>query len=282
MRALVLGATGFIGRHLTRALRNRGDTVVEASLRDPAAAASAAAGCHAIVNLAGEPIAQRWTQRVKERLESSRIDLPRRFLDQLARSPEQPRTYVSPSGVDYYGTSETETFDESSPPGDGFLSRVCVAWEREALRAGDLGMRVCILRTGVVLGTDGGALRKMLLPFRMGAGGVIGSGKQWLSWIHVGDLVDIYLIAIDRASGIIDATAPNPVTNAQFTHALGAALHRPTFLPTPTMALRMMLGEGVDLLLKGQRVLPKRVVEEYGYAFKYPTIAEALRNLLAA
>jgi len=281
MNVLVLGASGFIGRHLTAALRSRGDSVVEASLRDPAAAANASLGCDAVVNLGGEPIAQRWNESLKERIESSRVELPRRFLEELARLPKQPATYVSPSGVDYYGTSETAAFDESSPPGDGFLARVCVGWEREAAHAADLGMRVCILRTGIALGTDGGALGKMLAPFRMGAGGIIGNGKQWLSWIHIDDLIAIYLLAIDRASGVMDATAPNPVTNAEFTRALGAALQRPAFAPVPTFALRMMLGEGADLLLKGQRVLPKRVTEEYGYPFAYPTLDKALANLLS-
>src|SRR5579871_917451 len=221
VQILMLGASGFVGRHLSHRLKQRGDTVVEASLRDPEAAASVASGCDAIVNLAGEPIAQHWNDDVKRRIEQSRVDAPRRFLDALAQRERRCRAYVSASAVGYYGTSETETFVEESSAGEDFLARVCVGWEREACRASDLGMRVAIVRTGVALGADGGALQKMLPPFYLGLGGVIGSGRQWISWVHVADLVGIYLTALDGAEGPLNACAPNPVTNAQFTHALG-------------------------------------------------------------
>jgi len=279
MNVLLVGATGFIGRGLERVLRARGDDVAAASLRDPEAAAAAAAQCDAIVNLAGEPLAQHWSENVKLRIESSRVEAPRRFLEALSRRTFAARAYVSASAIGYYGTSETAAFDETSAPGDDFLARVCVGWEREARQAAGLGMRVAIVRTGVALGADGGALAKLLPPFRMGAGGIVGNGRQWLSWVHVDDVVGVYLLALDGAEGPLNACAPNPVTNAQFTHALGRALHRPTLLPVPTFALRAMLGEGADMLLQGQRVLPLRT-QELGYRFAFPELTGALANLL--
>jgi hypothetical protein len=205
--------------------------------------------------------------------------LPRRFLTALATFPAHPPAYISSSAVGYYGTSETQTFTEESPPGNDFLAGACVAWESEALRAETLGMRVTIIRNGVVLG-DGGALGQMLSPFKAGAGGIIGDGRQWISWVHVDDVTAIFLMAIDGATGVLNATAPNPVTNAEFTHALGRVVHRPTILPTPTFALRLVLGEGADILLTGQRVLPQRTQAE-GYAFRFTEIGDALANAVA-
>jgi uncharacterized protein len=201
-------------------------------------------------------------------------------LEALKSQPVKPSAYISASAIGYYGTSETETFTEESPPGDDFLASVCVAWEREAFRARDFGLRVAVLRTGVVLGNDGGALATMLPPFKLGAGGVVGSGKQWMSWIHVDDIVGIYLAAIDRGDGAYNATSPNPVTNAEFTKALGKALHRPTFLPVPEFALKGMLGEGASVVTTGQRVIPERTLGELRYEFRFPQLAEALQNLL--
>jgi uncharacterized protein len=279
MKVCLIGALGFVGTHLNEALKRRGDEVVTASLRDPVTAAGLAASCDTVVNLAGEPIAQRWNERVKRRIEESRVAAPRRFLEALAQCKRRCTAYLSASAVGYYGASETETFVEESTAGHDFLARVCAAWEREALRASDLGMRVALIRTGVALGTGGGALAKMLPPFRLGVGGVIGSGRQWLSWVHVDDLVGIYLMAIDGADGPLNACAPNPVTNAAFTRELGAALHRPTVLPVPTFALRAMLGEGAGMLLTGQRVLPQRT-QEFGYRFEFSELRDALANLL--
>jgi uncharacterized protein len=279
MKLLLLGGSGFVGRHLAAALRMRGDEVLEGSLRDPTAASIAASGCDAIVNLAGEPIAQRWNAAVKRQIEASRIEAPRRFLGALSKGERRCSRYVSASAIGYYGTSETEPFVEESPPGNDFLARVCVGWEREAQRAAELGMRVAIVRTGVALATDGGALAKMLPPFRLGIGGVAGSGLQWLSWVHILDVVRIYLMAIDGTDGTLNASAPNPVTNAEFTNQLGAALRRPAKLPMPTFVLRAMLGEGADMLLRGQRVLPRRT-EELGYRFAFAQLKDALANLL--
>ncbi len=279
MRVGILGATGFIGRHLAARLTARGDDVVTASVREPADAARQLASCDAIVNLAGETLVQRWNATVKHRIVSSRTELPHRFLEALQTFPSRPRVYVSASAIGYYGTSETATFTEESPPGDDFLARVCIAWEREALRAQTFGMRVALIRTGIVLG-DAGALGQMLAPFKLGAGGIVGNGRQWISWIHVDDVTGIYALALDGTSGVLNATAPNPVTNAEFTHALGRAVHRPTVLPAPTFALRMLLGEGADMLLTGQRVLPQRTQAE-GYRFAFTQIDDALANAVA-
>ncbi len=279
MRVGLLGASGFIGQHLAERLRARGDEVASATLRDPAAAAAQLAGCHAIVNLAGEPIAQRWTRHVKERIVSSRIDAPRAFMAALARLSERPSAYISASAVGFYGNSEKATFTEESPPGDTFLADVCVRWEAQAQRASELGMRVALVRTGLVLATDGGALKQLLPPFRWGLGGVVGNGKQWYSWVHIDDVLGIYLAAIDGLQGALNATAPQPVTNAEFTHALGAALHRPTILPVPGIALRAMFGEGAGVIVLGQRVIPRRT-QSLGYRFVYESLGDALHNLV--
>ncbi len=282
MKVCVLGASGFVGRHLVPRLQARGDTVTPASLRDPAAAAAVAAGCDAIVNLAGEPVGQRWSEASKHAILYSRTEMPRRFLDALSRiEPRAPKAYVSASAIGYYGTSETETFVEENPPGADFLAQVCDAWERQAASARDLGMRVAMVRTGLALGGDGGALAKMLPPFRLGLGGIAGTGRQWYSWIHVDDLASIYLSLLDGGDGPYNAVAPNPVTNAEFTHALGAALHRPTSLPTPVFALKLVLGEGASVVTTGQRVVPQRIVTERGFAFAYPQLDGALAALLS-
>lgn len=280
MKVAVLGASGFIGSHLTRALRARGDEVEPISLRDPAAAAEAASRCDAVVNLAGETLAQRWSSTVKRRIEFSRTELPGRFLEHLAVAARKPSIYVTASAVGYYGTSETATFDETSPPGDDFLARVCVGWEAQAVWARELGMRVAIVRCGVVLHPGGGALAKMLPPFRAGLGGVVGSGRQWISWIHLADAIAVYCVALERGEGPIDATAPNPVTNAALTRALAAAVHRPAVAPVPPIALRLMLGEGAVVVLEGQRALPKRLLDEYRFNFAFTEVEPALRNLL--
>ncbi|MGA8535636.1 MAG: TIGR01777 family oxidoreductase [Candidatus Tumulicola sp.] len=282
MRICLLGASGFVGRHLTKALERRGDTVLAASLRDPAEAAATAATCDAVVNLAGEPIAQRWNETVKHAILYSRTELPRRFLEALSRIDRRaPAAYVSASAIGYYGASESQTFVEDDPPGVDFLAQVCDAWERQARAARDLGVRVAIVRTGLALGNDGGALAKILPPFRLGVGGVVGNGKQWYSWVHIEDLVGIYLSALDAGEGPFNATSPNPVTNEAFTHALGAVLHRPVVLPAPAFALHVMLGEGAWVVTTGQRVLPQRITHERGYAFAFPELTGALENLLS-
>jgi uncharacterized protein (TIGR01777 family) len=281
MRITILGASGFIGRHLSAALRARGDDVVTASLRDPAGAAQTCAGSAAVVNLAGAAVSERWTDAQKRDIERSRVDLPHAFIDALEHVDARPACYVSASAIGYYGTSETATFTEASPPGSDFLARVCVGWEAEAERARDLAMRVAIVRTGLVLGSDGGALAKLLPIFKAGLGGVVASGAQWYSWIHIDDQIGIYLRAIDGYDGVLNATAPEPVKNREFTAALGAAVHRPTFVPTPGFAISLVLGEGAVVVTEGQRVLPQATLAS-GYRFKYPTIGAALEAITAA
>ena len=280
MRVAVIGGSGFIGKHLTAALGSRGDDVIVTSLRDPSVTAAATANCDVVVNIAGEPIAQRWNALVKQRIDYSRTEAPRRMLEQLAKLRRKPGAYVSASAVGYYGPSGNDALTETSPPGNDFLAQVCVRWEHEAERAANLGMRVAIVRTGVALGRDGGALKQMLPPFKAGLGGIIGNGQQWMSWIHIRDLVNIYLRCVDGATGTFNATAPAPVTNAEFTLTLGRVLHRPVFLPVPAFALRMLFGEGASALTTGQRVLPARLQTE-AYTFAFPTLEAALADVLS-
>ncbi|MGD1067201.1 MAG: TIGR01777 family oxidoreductase [Vulcanimicrobiaceae bacterium] len=275
VRVTLLGGTGFVGRHLAGMLWARGDEVVPVSLRDPAAAAARSADSDAVVNLAGAPVAARWTAAYKRELTRSRVDLPRAYLAALARIDARPRTFVSASAIGYYGTSRTATFTETSPPGDDFLARLCAAWEATADEAAALGMRVAKVRTGLVLGRDGGPLAPLLPVFRLGFGGVVASGAQWYSWIHVDDLVGIYLHALDGVEGVLDATAPTPVTNRDFTRTLGRALHRPTLVPVPAFALGALFGEGAIIATQGQRVLPERTLAT-GYVFSYPQLDGAL------
>ena len=204
--------------------------------------------------------------------------LAARLLNRAARHGRaHPRTYVSASAVGYYGIA-TATFTESSPPGDDFLARVCVDWEAEAQRARDLGMRVAIVRTGLVLGRGGGALAPLLPVFQAGLGGTVASGEQWYSWIHLADEIGIYLLAIDSYDGVLNATAPNPVRNREFTQALARSLHRPAILPVPAFALQMLFGAGATIATEGQRVLPQAPLAAR-YAFRYPAIDEALSAL---
>jgi hypothetical protein len=280
MRVTILGASGFLGRRLAATLRGRGDDVVTASLRDPVAAAEAARASDVVVNLAGASVSARWTAKQKHEIERSRTALPHAFLEALRGGATRPRAYVSASAIGYYGTNRTATFTEASPPGNDFLARVCVRWEAEARRAEELGMRVALVRTGLVLGVEGGALAKLLPIFRLGLGGVVASGAQWYSWIHIDDQIGIYLHAIDGVDGVLNATAPHPVKNRDFTRALGRAVHRPTLFPVPAFAPSLLLGEGGVILTEGQRVVPERTLAT-GYAFRHPELDEALRSLVS-
>ncbi|MGH7728635.1 MAG: TIGR01777 family oxidoreductase, partial [Vulcanimicrobiaceae bacterium] len=232
-----------------------------------------------IVNLAGESVAQRWNAKRKAEMRRSRVDLPHAFLLALEGLDWRPKAYLSASAIGYYGTSESAAFVETNGPGTDFLAELCVAWEAEADRAAALGMRVAKIRTGLVLGTDGGALPRLVQPFRLGVGGIVGSGRQWYSWIHIDDLVGIYLHALDGADGVLNGTAPNPVRNADFARALGAVLHRPTVFPAPAFAIEALFGEGATMVVEGQRVLPERTLAS-GYRFSYETIERALASLL--
>jgi uncharacterized protein (TIGR01777 family) len=238
-------------------------------------------GTGAVVHLAGEPVAQRWTRAAKERILTSRAEGTSRLVETLASLVQRPTVLVSASAVGYYGARGDEVLTEQSAPGEGFLSEVCIEWEKAAAKAEDLGIRVVRLRLGVVLGRDGGALAKMLPPFRLGAGGRLGSGDQWMSWIHLDDVVGLIRHAIDSPalSGPVNATAPAPVTNAEFTRVLAAALNRPAVLPVPAFALRLLYGEMSEILLGSQRVMPA-AAQSAGFQFRYTDLSRALRNLL--
>jgi uncharacterized protein (TIGR01777 family) len=287
MRVTVTGASGLIGSRLVQALRQRGDEVTILSRRtnwDPAtgpAPADALAGRDAVVHLAGEPVAQRWSDDARRRIRDSREIGTRNLVSGLEGADPRPHTLVSASAVGYYGSRGEEPLDEDSPPGDDFLARVCAAWEHEARQAEPLGLRVVRVRTGVVLDKDGGALAKMLPPFRLGAGGPVAGGGQYLPWIHADDVAGIYLAALDGAdwSGPVNATAPTPVTNRDFAKALGRALHRPAVAPVPGFAIRLLYGDMAEIVTEGQRALPRRT-QALGYPFLHTDLDEALRSAL--
>jgi hypothetical protein len=300
MRITVTGATGLIGTKLVAALRARGAEVTVLSRR-PAHArrmldveavgwhpetepvpVEGLAGRDGVVHLAGEPIAQRWTQESKERIRSSREVGTARLVEGLGQAEPCPRVLVAASAVGYYGARGGERVDEDASPGAGFLASVCEAWENAAAAAGGLGVRVVTLRTGVLLDRADGALARMLPPFRLGVGGPVAGGDQYISWIAPDDLVRLYLAALDDPewSGPFNATAPEPVTNRQFTHALGRVLHRPALLPIPAFALRALYGEMAGVVTTGQRALPVRALE-HGFEFRHTAIDGALRAALS-
>lgn len=297
MKVLVSGATGFIGRALVVALRARGDEV-RALARDPSRAraglgvdafawdarsavpADAVRGVDAVVHLAGEGIAEkRWNTKRKAELRDSRIEGTRRIVEAIAATSPRPAVLVSGSAIGFYGNVPEGDLTEASPAGKDFLAQLCVDWEAAALPAEKLGMRVVTLRTGVVLGKGGGALAKMLLPFKLGAGGPIGSGKQWMSWIHLDDEVGLVLHALDRPelTGPLNATAPTAARNVEFVRALGKALRRPAIAPAPAFAMKLAFGEMASVvLLGGQKVLPAKA-QASGYRFRHPELLEAMR-----
>ena len=234
----------------------------------------------AVIHLAGEPVAQRWTPEGKQRIRASRVDGTRHLVNALSTESRRPQVLINASAVGIYGSRGDEVLTESSPPGDGFLAQVTLDWEESALLAEPLGIRVVLLRTGMVLG-HGGALARMLPPFRMGVGGRLASGQQWISWIHIDDAVRLILFAVTRPEvrGPINVTAPNPVTNKEFTRQLAAAMHRPAIFPVPKMALRILFGEMADVVLASQRVMP-RVAQGLGFQFQHAQLDSALRDLL--
>jgi uncharacterized protein (TIGR01777 family) len=240
-------------------------------------------GIDAVVHLAGESIASRWSAAQKERLYSSRVEGTRLLVNGLSSLRRRPSVLVSASAIGFYGNRGEEELDEESPAGTGFLPELCQAWEAEVAQATELGVRTVSLRTGVVLSSKGGALIKMLLPFKLGLGGPLGSGKQWMSWIHIDDMVAIHRLTIDGSSwsGRVNATAPAPVRQREFAKALGRALGRPAAIPAPSFAVKLALGEmGQRLLLEGQKVLPRRL-QDSGYRFLHPELAGALSDLLS-
>jgi uncharacterized protein (TIGR01777 family) len=301
MKALVTGASGFVGPRLLRLLDQ--PTVVSRNPDRARAAigslagrivrwdplegpppAEAFEGVDVVMHLAGESVAEgRWTAAQKARIRDSRVIGTRNLVQGIAQSAHKPAVLVSASAVGYYGDRGEEELTETAAPADDFLARVCVDWEREALAAEKFGVRVVTARTGIVLGAGGGALAKMLTPFKLGGGGPLGNGRQWMPWIHVADLARLYVHAADAASihGPMNAVAPNPVRNSEFTKALGRALHRPAFIPAPYFGLRLLFGEFAQVLFASQRVIPQ-VALGTGFVFQYPEIAAALRDILGS
>jgi uncharacterized protein (TIGR01777 family) len=301
MQVLITGGTGLIGRRLIRRLRERGDAVVLLTRRAASAVDRVGTGCQvlegdptqpgpwmdtvtdcdAVINLAGENIfARRWNARFMTALRESRLLTTRHVAEALLRKPlradGQPRVLVNASAIG------DEELTENSPPGDDFLAQLCIDWENAARTVEAGGVRCAMIRVGVVLDREGGALAKLLTPFRLFVGGPVGSGRQWMSWIHCDDMTGLFLLALDHseARGPLNGTAPNPATNRDFSRALGRVLHRPSFLKTPALALRLLIGQAAKLVTEGQRVLPRRPLE-LGYAYKYPTVEEALRQILS-
>jgi uncharacterized protein (TIGR01777 family) len=302
VRVAVTGATGTTGRALVAALLERGDSVVALS-RDAARARSALPsgveafswpapqdglpptealeGVDGVVHLLGEPIAQRWSDSVRREIRDSRVLSTRNLVGALAELTSRPGVLVSQSASGYYGPRGDEVVDESGAAGDDFLAEVCVAWEAEARAAEELGMRVALTRAGVVLSPSGGALEKMLPFFKLGVGGPVAGGKQYVPWIHLDDIVGALIFCLDNpgASGPVNASAPDPVTNAELSKALGRVLHRPAFAPVPGAAVKLLYGDMASVVTEGVRMVPARL-EELGYQFKRPELESSLKLLL--
>jgi uncharacterized protein len=301
-RVTLTGATGLIGPELVQALR-AGGAEVTVLTRDPERArkklgdveaiawdlmsepapAAALAGRDAVVHLAGEPVAQRWSPKVKRAIEESRVQGTRNLIEGLRAADPRPATLVSSSAIGYYGSHGEEPLDEEAPAGSDFLARVCLEWEAEAAKATELGLRVVQVRTGVVLDSSGGALAKMLPPFRLGIGGPVAGGRQYISWIHTADLVGMMLAAIsdERWIGPINGTAPEPLRNRDFSHVLGRVLKRPALLPVPAVALQLLYGEMAEIVTRGARVVPAKPLV-LGYQFQHPQLEQALRSALGS
>ncbi|HUG92790.1 MAG TPA: TIGR01777 family oxidoreductase [Planctomycetaceae bacterium] len=297
MKVLITGASGLVGSALVPKLHAAGHEVVRLVRRPPAQPdeiewrpdsatidGTALEGCDAVVHLAGENIAGRWTAAKKRRIRESRVEGTRVLCTALAGLARPPGTFVGASAIGYYGDRGDDVLDDDSPPGTGFLPQVCVAWEAAADPLRETDARVVHLRIGVVLSRRGGALAKMLLPFRLGLGGVIGGGRQFWSWIALDDVVGAisHALSTDSLAGAANAVAPQPVTNREFTKTLGRVLKRPTVFPMPAFAARLAFGEMAEaLMLASARVVPRRL-ESSGYAFEYPALEDALRHVLHA
>ncbi|MGB7088231.1 MAG: TIGR01777 family oxidoreductase [Phormidesmis sp.] len=305
MKIAVTGATGFVGNRLVERLVDEGHDVkvltrsvekarkvfaagkfksLEFVAYTPTAAGdwqSEISGCNGVINLAGESISERWSADRKQRILNSRKIGTQKLVEAIASAEQKPSVLVSSSAIGYYGTSETaEFFETSEPVENDFLSQVCQVWEEEANKAKDLGVRVVIVRTGIVLG-DGGAIAKMIMPFKLYAGGPIGSGRQWFSWIHIDDLVSLYLKALLDSSmrGVYNGTAPEPLRMNDLCQTLGEVMDRPSWLPVPDFAIEALLGDGAVVVLKGQKVLPERT-QAAGFSYEYAEAKEALRNVV--
>jgi len=303
MKIVVAGGTGFIGRRLVLEMVAAGHSIVVLT-RNPEASkplfpaavllerwdgkTAAGWGGHvdgadAVINFAGEPIAaKRWSSGQKERIVASRINAAQAVAEAIGRSTRRPALLLNASAVGYYGDVPDGDVPEEREPGSGFLSETCVRWESAAMEMKKLGVRVVILRMGIVLGEDGGVLSKLLLSFRLFAGGPLGSGRQWFPWVHRDDVIRaaLHLLTHPEASGPFNISAPEPVTMREFCSALGIVLHRPSFARVPASVLRLLLGEMSIVVLGGQRVIPRRLLE-CGFTFKFPTLLPALRSILA-
>jgi uncharacterized protein (TIGR01777 family) len=293
MRVVVTGASGLIGTRLVLALRDRGDEVTELSRSgrpgtvrwDPEtepAPADTLAGADAVVHLAAENIAQRWTAGARERIRTSRVRGAANLVAGIEAADPRPRALVSASAIGYYGNRGDEELREDSIAGEDWLAQVCVEWEQSASAAAAHGLRVCVVRTGVVLDRDGGALAKMLPPFRLGVGGPVAGGRQYISWIHADDLVSIYVAATENEqfAGPLNAVAPHPVRNSEFSKALGSALHRPAIAPVPSIALHALFGEMATIVTDSQNVSADHAIA-LGVSFAHPTVGEALGDALS-
>lgn len=297
MRILITGGTGLIGRRLCKALLAQGHEPTVLSRNPASIPAKCGAGVQAlgslaewrpdmafdaVVNLAGEPIVDaRWTTQRKQELWNSRVTLTEELVRHIAAAERKPSVLLSGSAVGYYGNGGDLMLDEAASVGTGFAAELCVAWESAARAAEKLGVRVCLLRTAPVLSRDGGILARMLPPFKLGLGAKLGNGKQWISWVHIEDHIamQLRLLRDDQMHGPYNLAAPNPVTNAEFTRMLAAALHRPAPFTAPAALLKLAMGESADMLLEGQRMLPRKM-EAAHFRFAFPTLKEALRDLI--
>ncbi len=288
MKIAIAGASGMIGSALYDYLSQKGHTMVaikrnagDGSLPFIGIDPDYLSEFDAVINFAGENIAgKRWTEDQKKAILDSRVKTTTFLAEQLKKTQSKPKVFINASAIGYYGNRQSESLDENSSNGSGFLPEVCRKWEECADLAARPGLRVVKTRLGVVLGKNGGALGKMLLPFQMGAGGILGSGKQYMSWVDIHDVVRAfeYILENESIEGVVNLTAPQPVTNAEFTSAMGKALHRPTVLPAPAIALKIVLGDmAQEMLLEGQKVLPKKLTES-GFKFEYPNVLASLEK----
>lgn len=284
MRVAMSGATGFIGTHLTKSFQQLGWQVIPIR-RDYLGTGEESLirvmeEADAVINLAGAPIAARWTEDYKKVMYDSRISTTKKIVHALGVATKKPGVFISTSAIGIYDSAGAHTEEEGGYAED-FLARLAFDWEQAALEAKQLGIRTVIFRLGIVLGTGGGVLGKLLIPFRLGLGGVIGDGRQPLSWVHIDDLVHAYFTVIKDSNfaGVYNLTAPHPATNKELVKALGHAIHKPAFLHIPGFVFKLQLGEGADVLLKGQRVLPKRLLDS-GFTFRFTKIEEAVEDLI--
>jgi uncharacterized protein len=299
MKIAVTGGTGFVGTRLVERLLSEGHQilllvrdrakaqakfpqaeVVEYMPKTSGAWQQSISGCNGVVNLAGEPLATRWSNSIKREVLESRTLGTQKIVEAIAQANPKPAVLVNASAVGYYGTSETAAFTETSGPGTDFLAEVCQGWEAEAEKVKASGTRLAIIRIGIVLGPNGGVLERMMLPFQVFAGGPLGTGQQWVSWIHREDLVSLILKALTDSSmaGVYDGTSPNPVRMSELCQVLGETVNRPSWLPVPSFALELLLGEAAKLVLEGQQVLPQQT-QAAGFEFQYPNLRSALDQI---